>query len=215
MTTRGVKKSCNYLIFLNRITLSRENSWAKQKSRSSQRYFRCLLYMLWTFALFVFFSSLDRKLRKQAMSQTRTEKGNQEFLVPSLSGDKAFSSRENNVRASENVLFLSDGREGGDEQAGEYLLADSASRAGAERTAEVSYWRLSAGESRGLVTAKKAKERRRRRRKKKKRRNDGRAGEKNCAPRAKRPSDFIAARGKEWSLHIVDYRPHLKCAFKL
>lgn len=51
------------------------------------------------------------------MSQTRTEKGNQEFLVPSLSGDKAFSSRENNVRASEraeareNVLFLSDERE--------------------------------------------------------------------------------------------------------
>jgi len=65
------------------------------------------------------------------------------------------------------MLFLSDEREGGDEQAGEYLLADSASHAGAERTTEVSYRRLSAGEFRGLVTAKKAKERRRRRRKKK------------------------------------------------
>lgn len=43
------------------------------------------------------------KAPKAAMSQTRTEKGNQEFLVPSLSGDKAFSSRENNVRASERV----------------------------------------------------------------------------------------------------------------
>jgi len=72
------------------------------------------------------------------------------------------------------MLFLSDEREGGDEQAGEYLLADSASRAGAERTAEVSYRRLSAGESRGLVTAKKAKERRRRRKKKgKKKRWEG------------------------------------------
>lgn len=155
------------------------------------------------------------------MSQTRTEKGNQEFLVPSLSGDKAFSSRENNVRASaraearENVLFLSDEREGEDEQTGEYLLADSASRAGAERTAEVSYRRLSTGESRGLVTAKKAKERRRRRRKKKERGNDGRAGEKNCAPRAKRPSDFIAARGKERNPHAVDYRPHLRMCFQI
>jgi len=110
------------------------------------------------------------------------------------------------------VFFLSDERKGKDEQAGEYLLADSASRAGAERTAEVSYRRLSAVESRGLVTAKKAKERRRRR-KKKERSNDGRAGEKNCAPSAKRPSDFIAARGKERSSYIVDYRPHLACIF--
>lgn len=145
------------------------------------------------------------------MSQMRTEKRNQEFLVPSLSGDKAFSSRENNVRASEqakareNVLFLSDEREEGDEQGGEYLLADSASRAGAERTTKVSYRRLSAGESRGLVTAKKAKERQRRRRKKKGKTEREGAGEKNCAPRAKRPSGFIVARGKERCPHIVDY----------
>lgn len=121
------------------------------------------------------------KAPKAAVSQTRAEKGNQEFLVPSLSGDKAFSSRENNVRASERAearesVFLSDEREGGDEQVGEYLLADSACRAGAERTAEVSYRRLSAGESRGLVATKKAKERRRRQRKKKKKKKERREG---------------------------------------
>lgn len=119
------------------------------------------------------------------------------------------------------MLFLSDEREGEDEQAGEYLLVDSASCTGTERTAEVSYRRLSAGESRGLVTAKKAKERRRRRRKKKGktgRRESGRAGEreKRIAHRAQNGLRILSpSEEKRGEPALVDYWSHLKCVFKL
>lgn len=131
------------------------------------------------------------KAPKAAMSQTRTEKRNQEFLVPSLSGDKAFSSRENNVRASERasrsegeraLSLVRQGEEVEEEEMSKLVnISPRIPRAALEqRTAQVSYRRLSAGESRGLAAAKKAKERRRRRRKKGKKERR-RAGEKNCA----------------------------------
>jgi len=130
--------------------------------------------------------------------------------VPSLSGDKAFSSRENNARESERAsrgagggraggraLSLvrqggGGGGGGGDERAGEYLSADSALE---QPTARVSCRRLSAGESRGLAAAKKAKERDDGAgEKRERRRNEAgerRKGEKNCANGL---GDFIARR---------------------
>lgn len=105
------------------------------------------------------------------------------------------------------MFFLSDERKGKDEQAGEYLLADSASRAGAERTAEVSYRRLSAVESRGLVTAKKAKERRRRRKKRKEVTTGGR--EKRIAHRAQNGLRILSPPEEKRGAHILSIIVHI------
>lgn len=103
----------------------------------------------------------------------------------SLSGDKLFSSRENNVRTSKRAVASSFFRTREKEEMSKPVnISSRIPRATLEqRTAKVSYRRLSAGESRGLVAVKKAKERRRRRRKKGKKKRR-RAGEKNCAPLA-------------------------------
>lgn len=127
-------------------------------------------------------------------------KRNQEFLVPSLSGDKAFSRFEKITfaRTKKRRKANTTGEKANGwarKPANISLRADSALE---QRTAKVSYRRLSAGESRGLVAAKKAKERQWRRRKKNWK-NDGGGGRKELRVARKRPSDFIVARGKKRS----------------
>lgn len=139
----------------------------------------------------IFYTSLDfrvicvllvvRPNAPKVISQSRMKKRNQKFLVSSLSGDKAFSSRENNVRASKWAIVSSFFRTKEKEMSKPVNISSRIPRA--VGATEVSYRRLSAGESRGLVAVKKAKERRRRRRKKGKKKRR-RAGEKNCAPLA-------------------------------
>lgn len=192
---------CDKIISLNK---------KKKIYELSQRYF--------IHQIDIFYISLDfrvicvllvvRPKAPKVISQSRTEKRNQKFLVPSLSGDKAFSSRENNVRASKRAVTSSFFRTREKEEMSKPLnISSRIPRAALEqRTAQVSYRRLSAGESRGLVAVKKAKERRRRRRKKKKeRRNDG-GREKRIARRSQTAFGFYRRpKKREERTHIVHY----------
>lgn len=152
--------------------------------------------------------------------------------MPSLSGDKAFSSRENNVRASEPKRWRKGAREGGErerkKERGRGRERDKMSKpaniscgfrepfVGATNNRSI-VRRLSAEASLAASSrAKKAKERRRRRGKKKK-------GEKN--EQLEREKRIARANGlrilsspagkeeKERSLHAADYRLHSHTAF--
>lgn len=206
---RDEKKISVNIKLLNRIIFSCDKIISLNKKKIyelSQRYF--------IHQIDIFYISLDfrvcvllvvRPKAPKVISQSRTEKRNQKFLVPSLSGDKAFSSRENNVRASKRAVVSSFFRTREKEEMSKPLnISSRIPRAALEqRTAQVSYRRLSAGESRGLVAVKKAKERRRRRRKKKRKEGTTEGGRKELRAARKRPSDFIVARRKEKNEHTL------------
>lgn len=145
-----------------------------------------LLNIFWTFALFVFFSSESSESSYE--SDANADKRNQEFLASSLSGDKAFSSREKNVRASEPEAR-------GKEPVNISPWIPRAARWSNEQPKYRTEGCLLASLAASSRLKKPRKDGGGEKKGKKKRR---RAGEKNCAAR-ERPSDFIASREKERS----------------
>lgn len=142
------------------------------------------------------------------MSQIRTWKRNQEFLVPALSGDKAFSSRENNVGAGERQARENKFRERRTRRASRRISLRGGFRGAAleqranrpkYRTKVVCPASLAASSQRKKSQGKTAATEGREKEKKRKGKKRARTGEKNCAYGLRILS---SARGKERSASV-------------